>query len=100
MRWKLRVDFSSEFERFSKNEISLDDVIKSVINKLKRLKFSKELRPHMISLGYIVEHFESLLDNENRTVYQFHSILDELYGWADQRIDNDVCFWLCRVKTS
>ena len=79
-KWQRKIDISNEWNKRQNNEITLEQLSKTIANKLKKLKpfndgdidFQKD---------ELVDYFNDFKDHEG--VEEFDNLMSMLYDWGD-----------------
>jgi len=95
-KWKYKLDVKKEWKDCKDKNLSIKDLIISVITKLEQLQIKEDEL-----LDCIIADFKTLSDSNECDSDNFDSIWNMLYDWADQ--ETETGFWpkhkLCWIDT-
>lgn len=99
--WEYTLDITEEFKSCKAKEITIKELVVSIVEKLKGFNIKNDFE-----LDDIIWEFENLIKSANKIqVDEFDEVLEMLYDWGDQRID-DCDVWnlgskkMCWIATS
>lgn len=78
-QWKYTLKIKDGWQAKKEGTLSLENLIKSIIKKLKQLNIKNDSE-----LEDIIETFELAIEDDDITVDEFDEIWETLYDWADQ----------------
>jgi len=101
-QWQLTFDFSGFWKKYP-DELSTKEVCEKVVSVLnfEKNNVHKLFPDYEYDLDDIISKFDDLSKEDNPDIDDFDHILEELYDWADEPLDNK---WngkkLAWIKTS
>ena len=100
--WQRTLDISSAWRKAGDDEITPTQLAKVIADKLSKLDpFGPEFQYLDEARDELVESFKELADDPSCTSSEIDAAMQELYDWADSKMDDD---WngktACWIKTS
>ena len=93
--WVHKLNIKTEWQACKVGQLSLKDLSLAIIQKLAALGIDDDM-----DLDCIIEDFRAFAGQHGQTVDEFDEIWEQLYDWADQKLDDN---WppkkMCWIKT-
>lgn len=87
--WKRKLDISVEWQKADKDEITVQELAQVIANKLTDLPDFPDEEEINLEKEDIIEAFIDLSEDKNATTDSFDSLMEELYNWGDNNLDDN-----------
>ena len=88
--WQRKLLLNPEWDQAQEHGITTQQLAKSIAIKLRALApFGEEDDEINLELEGIVEEFDDLAQDENASQRDFNSVMQALFDWGDQRLDDN-----------
>lgn len=84
--WSRTLDIKDVWQRAEADEISVQELSKVIAERLSKIKYSNKIVQE--ELGYLIENFEILAEDEEVSEDTFDMFMNDLYNFGDMELEN------------